>query len=127
MKRFIALFVVVFSLFTSQFAFADGAKFDNAAFEALLAEGKPVLVVAHAPWCPTCRKQASILKELFTKNENKEIAYLVIDYDNQKDVLQKFNISKQSTIITFKAGKEVGRSLGDTSTAGVQNLLQKSL
>lgn len=94
-------------------------------FNQLQKEGKSILVVVHAPWCPTCRAQAPIINELLSENEFKEIIALRVDFDSQKDILKKLNVSKQSTLILFKGGKEVARSIGDTSLWNIEKLLKK--
>ena len=127
MKRFFATLFTVFTLVACQMAVAAGQKYEDAVFEAQLSTGKPVLVVAHAPWCPTCRAQQSVLNKLFTKDTYKNVTYLVVDYDNQKEVLKKFNINRQSTLVVFKDGKEVDRNLGATSESAIEALLSKAL
>ena len=127
MKRFFALIFTVFTLVACQLAVASGQKFDDANFEAQLKAGKPILVVAHAPWCPTCRAQQSVLKEIYAADTYKNITYLVVDYDNQKDVLKKLNIFRQSTLIVFKDGKEVDRNIGETSSRVIESMLKKAL
>jgi len=50
-----------------------------------------------------------------------------IDFDTQKDLLRKFNVQKQSTLITFKGKQETGRSTGETNAARIEALLDKSI
>lgn len=50
-----------------------------------------------------------------------------VDFDSQKDILREFGVQQQSTLIAFKGGKEVGRSVGQTSAAAIENLLNKTL
>ena len=52
------------SIFTISSAYAIGDAFDQAVFDRLLKEGKPVLIAVHADWCATCRAQEIFLKEL---------------------------------------------------------------
>lgn len=127
MKRFFTLFITMFALMACTQTAIAGEKFDVAEFETQLSAGKPILVVAHAPWCPTCRAQESALKGIYANNTYKEISYLVIDFDNQKDALKKFNIQRQSTLIVFKDGKEVARNIGATSTSAIESLLKQAL
>lgn len=127
MKRFFALFVTVFALVACGQSAIAGEKFDNANFEAQLLDGKSILVVAHAPWCPTCRAQESALKSIYAADTYQSITYLVIDYDNQKEALKKFNIQRQSTLIVFKNGKEVARNIGATSPNAIESLLKQAL
>jgi len=101
--------------------------FDAQAFEAAQAAGQPILVEVSAPWCPTCRAQKPILANLGTKPKFKDVAHFDIDFDSQKDLLRKFNVRSQSTLITFKGKQEVGRSTGDTNAASIERLLDKAL
>ena len=127
MKRFFALFLTMFAFVAcTQNAIAQ-EKFDAALFEAQLSAGKSILVVGHAPWCPTCRAQESALKSIYANDTYQKITYFVIDYDNQKDALKKFGIQRQSTLIVFKDGKEVGRNIGATSNSTIESLLKQAL
>ena len=50
-----------------------------------------------------------------------------IDYDSQKDLLRKFNVQRQSTLMVFKGKQETGRSTGDTNAASIEALLAKAI
>lgn len=95
-------------------------------FDELAAQGKPALVAMHASWCPTCKAQKPILSELMGKPDYKDVTELVVDFDAQKPIVQKYKVSMQSTLIAFKGGKEVGRSVGDTTPAGIEALVKKA-
>jgi len=101
--------------------------FDIKAFEAAQAAGKPILVEISAPWCPTCKAQKPILSDLATKAKFKDLVAFEIDFDDQKDLLRKFDVFMQSTLISFKGSKEVGRSTGDTNASSIEALLDKSI
>lgn len=108
-------------------AAADKKPFNQAAFEAAQKAGKPILIEVHAPWCPICKAQAPILSKLSADPRFKNLASFTIDYDSQKDLLRKFNVQKQSTLIVFKGSQEAGRSTGDTNAASIEALLAKSI
>lgn len=76
--------------------------FDAKAFSEAQKAGKPILVAIHASWCPTCKAQAPILSELRADPKFKELVYFVIDFDSQKDLVNRFGARMQSTLITFK-------------------------
>jgi thioredoxin 1 len=105
----------------------DGTPFDQAAFEAAQAAGKPILIEVTASWCPICKAQAPILSRLKSDARFKELASFNIDFDSQKDLLRKFNVQKQSTLIVFKGKQETGRSTGDTNAGSIEALLAKSI
>lgn len=130
MKKLFRLFLftigmVLTSAIYSTSVFAALSNYTEVEFNQLQKEGKSILVVVHAPWCPTCRAQAPIINELLSENEFKEINALRVDFDSQKDILKKLNVSKQSTLIVFKGGKEVARSTGDTSLWNIEKLLKR--
>lgn len=105
----------------------DKKPFDANAFDAAQAAGKPILVEVTAPWCPTCKAQAPILANLARQPKFKDMARFEIDFDSQKDLLRKFNVRTQSTLIAFKGKQEVGRSTGDTNAGSIERLLDKSI
>ena len=89
--------------------------------------GKPVLVDVFAAWCPTCRAQSPILATLTKEPKYKELVVFKADFDKDKGDLKSLNVRSQSTLIVFKDGKEVGRSVGSTSPVAIEGLLDKTL
>jgi thiol-disulfide isomerase/thioredoxin len=106
---------------------ADKKPFDQKAFDAAQAAGKPILVEVSAPWCPVCRAQSPILSKLRSEPKFKNMVSFDIDFDSQKDLLRKFGVQKQSTLIVFKGKQETGRSTGDANAASIGSLLGKSI
>ena len=125
--NFLSKLVFLFALLFSACSQADPSAFEQAQFDALLSEGKPVLVSIHADWCPTCRAQAKIISSLTSDEKYKNVTITRVSFDNQKDVVRNFKAFRQSTLIAYKAGKEVGRSIGDTSPTSIEQLIQKTL
>lgn len=113
--------------FTSGAGAAEKVAFSSAAFEAAKSAGRPILIDVSAPWCPVCKAQAPILSELTSQPKFKNLAFFEVDFDSQKDALRALSVQRQSTLIVFKGGKEVGRSVGDTNKASIAALLNKSL
>lgn len=101
--------------------------FDAKAFADAQKAGKPIFVGIHASWCPICKKQHPILSELMADPKFKDLVYYVIDFDSQKDLVQRFGAQKQSTLIAFKGATERGRSVGDSNPASIATLLNKVL
>jgi thiol-disulfide isomerase/thioredoxin len=106
---------------------ADRNPFDKKAFDAAQAAGKPILVEVSAPWCPICKAQAPILSRLRSEQRFKDLVSFNIDFDSQKDLLKKFNVQKQSTLVVFKGRQEAGRSTGETNAASIEALLAKAI
>lgn len=105
----------------------DKAAYSQTAFDAAMKAGKPVLIDVSAPWCPTCKAQAPILSELARQPRFKNLVVFNVDFDSQKDVLRGLKAQQQSTLIVFKGGAEVGRSVGDTNKVSIEALLARAI
>ncbi len=105
----------------------DKKPFDQASFEAAQSSGKPILIEVTAPWCPTCKAQAPILSKLMADPRFKNLVVYNIDFDSQKDLLRKFNVQRQSTLLVYRGNQEAGRSTGDTNAASIEALLAKAI
>src|SRR5437763_10114767 len=105
----------------------DRKPFDQKAFEAAQAAGRPILVEVSASWCPICKAQAPILSRLSSDPRFKELVSFDIDFDSHKDLLKEFNVQKQSTLIVYRGRREIGRSTGDTNAGSIEALLGKSI
>ncbi len=108
-------------------ASAGETPFTAEAFAAAQKAGKPILVEVHASWCPICKKQIPILGGLINEPKFKDMVVLRVDFDDQKPVVREFNVQKQSTLIVYKAGKEIGRSVGDTNAVSIEALLTSAI
>lgn len=96
-------------------------------FDALAQAGKPVVVDVTAPWCPTCKAQKPIIDSLAKQPAYKDVTILTVDFDSEKNILKQYKVSMQSTLIGFKAGREVTRSVGDSTPAGIESIFKKAV
>ncbi len=85
--------------------------------------GKSVLIDVTAPWCPTCKQQRPIVQEI--EKERPSLVVYEVDFDTAKDVLKRFRVQYQSTLIMFRGASEVGRSTGETDPARIRALVAK--
>jgi thiol-disulfide isomerase/thioredoxin len=104
----------------------ESKPYTAAEFDKLAQAGQPVLVEVTAPWCPTCKAQKPIIEELTKRPTYQSLTVLTIDFDSQKALLKQYKVGMQSTLIAFKGGKEAGRSVGDTTAAGIEDLFKKA-
>ncbi|MBQ6171921.1 MAG: thioredoxin [Clostridia bacterium] len=83
---------------------------DNFEEEVLKSE-KPVLVDFWATWCGPCRMLAPVIEEI--SEEQKDIIKVgKIDVDEEPELAAKYGIQSIPTLIVFKGGKAVNKSIG---------------
>lgn len=99
--------------------------FDIQAFQEAQAASKSILIDVTAPWCPTCRQQKTIIKDVEKKAPS--LVVFEVDFDSAKDVLRRFRVQRQSTLIVFKGRNEIARSVGDTNPIRIWDMIEKGL
>jgi thiol-disulfide isomerase/thioredoxin len=102
------------------------APYRTAEVEKAIASGKPVVVHVYAPWCVQCHAQASILESLKSDPTYDGVAFFRVDFDNQKDVVEKLKCPR-STLIAYKDGKEVKRMSWGTDRSSVVGVLKAAM
>ncbi|MBV8048218.1 MAG: thioredoxin family protein [Paludibacterium sp.] len=105
----------------------DTLPYSQGQFDTLSRQGKPVVVAVHASWCPTCKAQKPILNQLMHAPAYHAVTLLLIDFDRDKPLLTHYRVDMQSTLIAFKGGREMARTVGDTSPDGIERLVKASL
>ena len=88
---------------------AEFRDFDQAAFLAAQAQGRPILLDVHAWWCPVCASQSHTIKQTVMSPIYDKMIVFRINYDKQKPVWRGFGVRKQATLIAFRGRQEVGR------------------
>jgi thioredoxin 1 len=99
------------------------APFDQAAYDAALAAGDPMLVEISAPWCPTCRAQKAVLADLLAEPRFADLVRFEVDFDSRKDVVRALGATMQSTLIVYAGGAEVDRVVGETRPEALADLV----
>jgi thioredoxin-like negative regulator of GroEL len=127
-RRALMMVCVLASTVGAMPAFAGAAPlpFTQEAFDAAQKAGKPILIDTFATWCDVCARQKPILDQLLQAPKFKDLVTFRVDFDTQKDVMRQFNARVQSTLIVFRGGKEVGRSVGETQPEWIEDLLDKT-
>jgi len=86
----------------------------------------PVLVDFWAPWCMPCRMLAPIIEKLAEENEGK-LKVCKLNTDENQNIAAQYGIQGIPTLIVFKEGKEVGRTVGVMSKEKLQEKLDSIL
>jgi thiol-disulfide isomerase/thioredoxin len=84
--------------------------------------GKKRVLFFHAVWCPTCK----VANEEFNNNLNKipeDVILLKTDYDTEKELKQKYNITYQHTFVLVD---NQGNELKKWNGGGIEELISNS-
>jgi thioredoxin 1 len=127
MKSFRRLFCVLLLVLPGAAAAAEEKPFDQRTFDELRGAGKPVVVHVFAVWCGTCKVQSQLLAPMLATDEFKPLTLLKADFDKEQGLLRNLNVDDRSTLIAFKGGKEVARTVADMNKESIAGLLRKAL
>ena len=79
-------------------------------FEKIIHESsKPVLVDFWATWCGPCRMLAPVLEEV--AKERQDITVCKVDVDEERELALEYGISSIPTLLVFKNGEVVKKSI----------------
>ena len=53
-------------------------------------QGRKVVLVFWASWCPDCRAEVPALKELQAKSDPRKVAFVAVSFDRTKDAWEKY-------------------------------------
>ena len=95
-------------------------------FEELLASDKPLVVDFWAEWCGPCRMIAPTVEALAEKYADKVIIGK-LDIENNPTTVGRFEVRNIPTILFFKDGKKVDKTVGIVSENALESKVEALL
>ena len=83
---------------------------NTAEFDALIAEGKTVLVDFFATWCGPCKMLAPVLEQVAP--DYPDVEFVKIDVDEDTDLARRYGVSVIPTLFVIKDGKVTANTKG---------------
>ena len=126
----------IFIFILCLFAFGANAMekkttFDKELFNKAQSEGKIVIVSSWIKYCLSCANQMKVLQKAKKDGELSDIKFDNIEYFSfdvtNRDIADAFNVLYQTTLLIFKDGKEVYRSIGETTEDLIYEALKASI
>ncbi len=96
-------------------------------FESEVLESEvPVLVDFWAPWCGPCRMVAPVLEKIAEEYAGR-VTVAKVNTDQHQDNALRWGVQGIPTMILFKGGQEIDRTVGALPKASLQQWIDTSL
>ena len=95
----------------------------DSTFESFTEENPLVVVDCWAAWCGPCRFLSPVIEEL--AGEHKDVAFGKLNVDENNQVPMKFRIMSIPTLLYFKGGNMVNKTVGVLPKVSIEDVLDK--
>lgn len=98
----------------------------DANIKTLLAEGTPLVVDCWAPWCGPCRMLGPVIEELANEYDG-QVRVGKLNVDENELIPQEYGIMSIPTVLYFKNGELVNRTVGALPKAQLKQAIDQLL
>ena len=82
------------------------------------------LVDFYAEWCGPCKMLSPIIEEV--ANETSDVKIVKVNIDEHSDIAQKYGVMSIPTLILFKDGNEIDKSIGFMPKEDILEFINKN-
>lgn len=90
----------------------------------VLKSEKPVLVDFWAEWCGPCRMVGPALEQL-SETMNGKVKIVKLNVDENQEIAMKYGIKSIPSLVLFKEGRDIGRTVGAASKETYQRFVEQ--
>ena len=83
---------------------------NTAEFDALINDGKTVLLDFFATWCGPCKMITPVLEEV--EGDYPDVEFVKVDVDEEPDLARRYGISVIPTLFVIKNGEKTATTKG---------------
>jgi len=92
-------------------------------FKEIVGNGHKLVVVDFfAEWCMPCLMLSPVIEEL--AEEMKDIKFVKINVDDNKEIASKYGVSSIPCLIYFKDGEEISRTVGNQTAEDIEEKIK---
>ncbi|MCO7233544.1 MULTISPECIES: co-chaperone YbbN [unclassified Cobetia] len=94
-------------------------------FQSLSDKGVTFAVRLWAEWCAPCRMMSPIYRQVAEAIANDDLVMAELNIDEHPAIAERLGVRSIPTVVIFKDGKEVNRSVGMLPTPELQKLITR--
>jgi thioredoxin 1 len=100
-------------------------KITDGTFEAFISENPAAVVDCWAAWCMPCRFLSTVIDELV--REHGDVSFGKLNVDENRAIPMKFGITSIPTLLYFRDGKLVDKTIGALPMEAIKDRIRKKL